>query len=141
MSRLLVLLTLLGLPLLGLSAGLGKVTLYSELGQALQAEVAIIGADDYDDEQLLVTLADKRVFEAQNIELGFNHYRLKMRTGTNAQQQRVVFLTSTTPITEPYLQFIIEMRYPDGSVSKTLSLLFDAPARDAGTEAFSVQGE
>lgn len=121
--------------------GLGKVDLDSTLGEPLKATITIVGAEDYDDEQLLVTLADKSVFARMGVEFTFNHLNIKMKTALNQDKQRIILLSTHKPVNEPYLEFIIVLKSPEGQNLKTVSLLLDAPEKKSGKSDFRIEAK
>lgn len=121
--------------------GLGKTELHSTLGEPLKATIAVVGAEDYDDEQLLVSLADKSIYARMGVELTFNHHRINMKTVVNKDKQRIVILSTNKPVNEPYLEFIIQLKSPEGQTLKTVALLLDAPPEKKGKPDFRIEAE
>lgn len=121
--------------------GLGKTELHSTLGQPLKATITVVGAEDYDDEQLLVSLADKSVFARMGIGFNLNHLRIKMKTALTQDKQRIILLSTNQPVNEPYLEFIIVLKSPEGQNLKTVALLLDAPEKSEEKPDFRIEAQ
>src|SRR5690606_35296823 len=60
--------------------------------------------------------------------------------GPNSAGQVKVLISTREPITEPYLELLLLLRWPAGSLQREYVLLFDLPAAAPIDDAFSTRG-
>ena len=117
------------------AAGLGKLNLSSQLGQPLHASIAIIGTEDYDHGQLIFTIADQKTHKRLGVSYPRIKSSLKMTLlGDHAARQLII--NTRKSINEPFIEFILRMKTPNGVYLKTVSLLLDTPGNSTHTSAF-----
>ena len=112
----------------GWALGLGELTLYSHLNEPFRAEVALLEADALDDNDLHVALASDTEFERLGVSRTFFLTRIKFQIESDELGRRVVLKTEA-PLREPYLDFVVEARWPDGRLLREYTLLIDLPPR------------
>jgi len=116
------------------SLGLGRVDASSYLGQPLRAQIDIIAdAEDYGPDDVRVRQLNERQAHDLGIDLiGFNSgFRLQPRSESG---RLVIDLTSRDSVTEPFLNILIELKWPAGTVYREYTLLLD-PLRSGATIA------
>lgn len=115
------------------AVGLGDLSLHSYLGKPLQAEVALSHMGDLSVDQLKVQIGNEADYSALGVEYNYLHSRLHiepfMKNG-----QTYVRITSSDPISEPYLNFVLNLRWPQGQVMREFTVLLD-PAPIGGALA------
>jgi pilus assembly protein FimV len=126
-SRLGLLLGALGLPVAALAAGLGKLTVHSALGDPLQAEIEIVSVRSDELASLQARIAPPSAYKQANIDYqpGLASVRAKIETRAG---RPVVVLTSTQPITDPFLNVLVELTWTTGAVTREYTFLLDPPA-------------
>ncbi|WP_374973605.1 FimV family protein [Spongiibacter marinus] len=109
--------------------GLGRAELDSVLGKPLAARVVISGAEGLDPEQILIDV--KPVWDAQSDSAmgGLDTRTLTVRSELSPSGSGVIYLRSTTPIVEPFLNFVLSVRWPTGTIEREYTLLLDLPAQ------------
>ncbi len=104
------------------AVGLGEIQLDSALNEPLRAEIALLSATPEELSSLSVTLASEDTFARygidrpgflQNIEFDVVGSTVRLRTGT--------------PITEPFLTFLVEATWPSGRLLREYTVLLDPP--------------
>lgn len=117
--------------------GLGELTLSSYLNEPFRAEVALLEADLLDDEDVQVGLAPDADFSRFGLERAFvlSDIRFEIQSGSSGKR---VMLSTELPLREPYLDFIIEARWPDGRLLREYTVLMDLPPTTGGTALKSV---
>lgn len=106
--------------------GLGELKLDSALNQPLNATIFLQGGDDIDPSDIRVSLADAAAF--RNAGLERPHFLTELRfTPTMENNQLVVRVQSPGPVREPYLNFLVELRRPNGRLLREYTLLLDPP--------------
>lgn len=108
------------------AVGLGEVSVNSALNQRLEATIPLIDIGDLQPEELRVTLASAEDFERVGVERFFflNDLRFRVEVGRNGG---LVLVTSEIPVTEPYLNFLVQLQWPQGRLLKEFTILLDPP--------------
>ena len=136
-KRLVPVVVLLGwlIPGVSMALGLGPITMRSALNQPLLAEIDIHSVQKGDLNGLAVRLASEDDFKRVNVERSSYLNRIKFKVMTRADGSAFVRLTSDDPITEPYLDFLVEARWPRGRALKEYTVLVDPPVLAAEAPA------
>ena len=116
------------IPRDGWALGLGELTLHSYLNEPFRAEVALLEADTFDDSDVLVGLASELEFERLGVSRDFFLTRINFQVESDELGRRVV-LTTEAPLREPYLDLVVEARWPDGRLLREYTVLIDLPPR------------
>jgi len=107
-------------------AGLGKLSVYSGIGQQLNAEVAVI-ATPAELSSIAAKLASHEAFREAGIEYMSLLSDVRIEVGKNAAGETVLKLRSLRPIDEPFLHFLIELNWTAGRVVREYTFLLDPP--------------
>jgi MYXO-CTERM domain-containing protein len=114
-----------------MALGLGPASLDSELGEPLFARIPIFRADGLGSEQLLVTLDTVKDGDS-GIDVGSVDTRSISAVGElDRSGSGTIYLRSDRPLIEPFLHFMLTVRWPNGSLSRAYTLLFDPPVNVA----------
>ena len=125
-ARLLAAALLLWLPLHGLGAGLGKLTVLSALGQPLSAEIEIASLQPGEEDSLVARFATPDAYRQAGIEL--NPAVLGVRFSIERRSGRhVIRLASNAPINEPFLNVLVELSWNTGRLVREYTFLLDPP--------------
>lgn len=114
--------------------GLGEVTWKSSLNQPLQAEIALYDVKNVTNRELVVKLASPDDFAKAGLERPHALTDLVF-TPIISNGKGVIKITSTTPIKEPYLDFLISVSWSSGETLREYTLLIDPPAYEPATIA------
>ncbi|HMV01574.1 MAG TPA: FimV/HubP family polar landmark protein, partial [Rhodocyclaceae bacterium] len=114
------------LPGVATAAGLGKITVLSGLGQPLRAEVELSGTRD-ELVGMAARLAPVDAFRQAGVEFPSGLLDLKFAVDRRANGKAVVRITSTKPINEPFLDFLVELNWPAGRLVREYTFLLDPP--------------
>ncbi len=120
-------LALLLLPSLAAAAGLGKLTVFSALGQPLKAEIELLTLQKGEADDLSVRLPPADVFRKANIDYSGALLSVKFRIEQRSEDHYVVVLSSTQPINEPFLDLMVELDWPTGRLVREYTFLLDPP--------------
>lgn len=116
-------------PAAALALGLGEVKLHSALNQNLNADIELLSVEPGDIEELDVSLASSETFA----KLGLNRPAVLMFVQFEVKQDQdgkyYVHATSKDAIREPFLDFLVEAKWPAGRVLREYTLLLDPPTR------------
>ncbi len=107
--------------------GLGEIKLNSALNEKLKAEIELLDASGMQPDEIRVSLASTEDFERVGVERFFFLTDLRFEVAFASSTGVKVDVTSTKPITEPYLNFIVEVLWPNGRLLKEYTLLLDPP--------------
>ncbi len=124
----------------GMALGLGEIKIKSGINQPLNAEILLQQTRDLTDREILVGLASQADFDRVGVDkpalLGDLKFRVEP-SGTGL----LVRVTSTKPILEPYLNFIVQAQWPSGKLLREYTVLVDLPvySGDAGDAVSAAQ--
>lgn len=109
------------------SAGLGKLTVFSALGQPLRAELELSAVSKDELDSLATRLAAVEAFRQANIE--FNPVLLQLRFVLDRQvaSRPVVRITSVQPVNEPFIDMLVELNWNNGRLVREYTFLLDPP--------------
>ncbi|MDX1509543.1 MAG: FimV/HubP family polar landmark protein, partial [Woeseiaceae bacterium] len=108
--------------------GLGEIRLDSALNEPLRAEIELLAASAEELAGLNVALASQETFARYGIDRPFYLQDLTfeiVRSGT--AEGNVVRIRSRSPITEPFLTFLVEATWPRGRLLREYTVLLDPP--------------
>ena len=120
------------LPVRGYSLGLGELELSSALNQDLNAEIEVLSAAPEDAEQILIKLADRDAFSRAGLDRPYLLQQLKFKMIEKNGKPYVKVYTKT-PVSEPFLSFLLEIDWPQGHLLREYTLLLDPPVYNTGS--------
>lgn len=109
------------------AVGLGEITVKSALNEPLAATIQIINSSDLQDNQFLVSLASAEAFERAGVSRDFFLSRLQFSIDRDRANQRIVKIITDQPVVEPYLDFLVQLQWPEGRVMRSYTMLLDLP--------------
>ncbi|MCX8145685.1 MAG: hypothetical protein N3C59_05060 [Azovibrio sp.] len=112
-------------PLWADAAGLGRITVYSALGQPLRAEVQVSASKD-ELAGMTANLAPLESFRQAGVEFSPTLTQLRFAVEKRAGGA-VVKVTSERPINEPFLDFLLELNWSSGRLVREYTFLLDPP--------------
>ena len=98
--------------------GLGEIELDSALNQNFSATIPVTRHGGLAEYEVLVSLASEDDFRRVGVERFFylTNIRFKLVVANNGSL--VIALSTPKPISEPYLNFLVEVRWPNGRLLK-----------------------
>ncbi|GMG87462.1 FimV/HubP family polar landmark protein [Biformimicrobium ophioploci] len=109
------------------SLGLGEIKLKSALNEPLDAEIQLLQTRGLGGSEIRVRLAGIDDFERAGVDRAYFLSSLKFDV-VMVDGEPVVRVTSRGPVREPYLNFLVETRWPSGRLLREYTLLMDLPA-------------
>ncbi|MBP6103892.1 MAG: hypothetical protein KBD23_03765 [Gammaproteobacteria bacterium] len=104
--------------------GFGTIKLYSYLNEPLDAEIELVGADEINTSNLLITLAPAADFE--KIHMARPYFLTKLRFEVVQQGDRTfISVQSDEPVKRAFLEFLVLLHWPEGRLVRSYTLLFD----------------
>ncbi len=113
--------------------GLGEITLQSALNEPLKAQIRLRGVGDLGPEQIIVRLAPSADFERSGIERLYSLTEMQFEVKLDRSGDGEVYLRTDQPVREPYLDFLLEVRWPSGRVLREYTVLLDLPTYSAAS--------
>lgn len=113
----------------GVSAlGVGEMKLHSALNQRLLAEIPILVSPGEDISQLRVNLAPAQAFAKAGLARPYYLSSLRFKPIQRADGSVVIQVTSSEVIREPFLDFLLELDWPQGRMLREFTVLLDPPS-------------
>ncbi len=115
--------------------GLGEISLKSALNQPLDAEIELLEVRDLGDGEVLPTLAAVEEFNKVGVDRPYFLTDLKFTPVLKPNGKSVIRVTSSKPVREPYLNFLVEVLWPNGRLLREYTVLLDPPLYSPQTVA------
>lgn len=113
-----------------LALGVGDINLRSALNQPLDAEIELLQVRDLSSAEIRSVLASPDDFGRAGIDRSFFLTDLTFTPVVQPNGKAYIRVTSSRPVREPYLNFLMEVRWPSGRVLREFTLLLDPPLYD-----------
>ncbi|MDA1299282.1 MAG: hypothetical protein O2868_04290 [Proteobacteria bacterium] len=107
--------------------GTGSLNLDSALNQNFKAEIELINSERLAPEEILPSLASQQDFDRFGVERSYILTDLRFKVSAHPNGDLYIAVTSTRPVYEPFLNFIMELRWPNGRIVKEFTVLLDPP--------------
>ena len=107
--------------------GMGEVELKSFLNQPLDARIELLQQRDLSNAEILANLATSKEFSAAGVDRSFFLSTLKFEVIEGKDGKSYLKVSSTRPVTEPFLNFLVEVQWPAGRLLREYTLLLDPP--------------
>ena len=107
--------------------GLGRISVQSALGEALRAEIEVpdISADEAS--SLRVGVATAATFKAAGLDYSAAVVGIQINLQKRADGRTFLSLSSPRPVTEPFVDLILEANWTSGRIVRDYTMLFDPP--------------
>ncbi|WP_157725177.1 FimV/HubP family polar landmark protein [Vogesella sp. LIG4] len=112
-------------------AGLGGIAVRSNLGEALRADIDLTGSGKGDEEVVRVGLASIDTFRDLQVDYAGVLSSLRFTLAYRSNGKPYIRVSSTQPISEPFLRFVVEARAANARYVREYTVLLD-PAEYAG---------
>ncbi|WP_448092149.1 FimV/HubP family polar landmark protein [Pseudomonas lini] len=106
--------------------GLGEITQHSALNQPFNADIALVDAGGLEEGELSVSLATADEFSRAGVERVFFLNDLKF-TPILRGNRSLIRVTSSKPVKEPFLNFLVQLNQPNGRLLHEYTVLIDPP--------------
>ncbi len=118
--------------------GLGNLSVKSALNQPLNAEIKLLDTGDLDPSQIKISLASSEDFQRAGVDRDYFLTNLKFAVNMDGGGGGTIRITTREPVVEPYLNFVIEARWPNGRLLREFAVLLDPPTFSASRAAAPV---
>jgi pilus assembly protein FimV len=124
-------------PSTSMALGLGELSLESFLNEPLKANVDLLDTAGLNEDQVKIRLATKEDFQRLGVDRAYFLTGISFEVIIDGKGQGKILITSEDPVLEPYLDFIVEARWPAGRLLREYTVLVDPPVFDASTTVIS----
>ena len=120
--------------------GLGEITMFSYLNEPLHAEVILLDAQNMRQEDIKIRMATQDDFDRLGVDRAYFLTSIQFEVVIDGRDSKVVLRTEQ-PLIEPYLDFLLETRWPQGRLLRGYTVLVDLPRRISAPAAAQTAGE
>ncbi|WP_140912444.1 FimV/HubP family polar landmark protein [Methylomonas koyamae] len=114
-------------PVNALPLGIGEIQLHSALNQHLNAEIKLTVDPSENPSDVSVRLAPPEKFDQAGVVWNYFLSKIRFEPVVQANGSILVKITSREVLTEPFLDFLLEVTWPQGSMTREFTLLIDPP--------------
>ena len=107
--------------------GLGQMSIQSALGEPLKAEIDILELTPEEAASLKAGIATADAYKAAGLEYTAAVVNVQVTLQKRSDGRSYLSLNSTRPITEPFVDLILEATWSSGRIVRDYTLLFDPP--------------
>lgn len=111
------------------ATGFGSLNIHSSLGEPLNLSLKVLGVDDYSDDNLRFSIADKELYTKMGVDYNFSHGQLKLQIERDKKQHVTLRIRSSKPMHEPFINFIFQLQSPTGVHIKEVTALLELPKK------------
>lgn len=110
-----------------MALGLGNIEVSSAVNERLDASIPLVNTRGLDDSQILVTLASKADFARAGVDRDYFLTNVAFNVENTRGGDAVLRVKTPDVVLEPYLNFLIEVRWPQGRLLREYTVLLDLP--------------
>lgn len=107
---------------------LGEISSRAALGQTLSANIELRGVADLSSDDVVVSLASQQDFERLGVDRNQVVTGLRFSSDVGKNGRGVIHVSSARPIQEPYVNFVVQVVWPQGRLVREFTLLLDPPS-------------
>jgi pilus assembly protein FimV len=115
------------LPISVFAAGLGKLNVSSGLGEPLRADIELLSVTPEELNSIVAAIASEEAYANQGIERPASHNSIKVDVAKNARGAPILKLRSSQPISEPFLDMLLQVDWSSGRLLREYTVLLDPP--------------
>lgn len=115
--------------------GLGRVIVQSALGEPLRAEIEIVEISADEAASLRASVANADAFKAAGLEYSAAVANVQISLQRRTDGRSYLRLSSDRPVSEPFVDLILEARWASGRIVRDYTMLFDPPNLRAAAPA------
>jgi pilus assembly protein FimV len=108
--------------------GLGEITMKSHLNEPLQAEIELLDVQNLTSDDIKIRLATQQDFDLIGVDRAYFLTNIQFNIVVSGDDSRII-LTTDQPLLEPFLDFLVETRWPAGRLLRSYTVLVDLPER------------
>jgi pilus assembly protein FimV len=113
-------------PFAASAAGLGKMTVFSGLGEPLSAEIELSASKD-EMSSLAARIAPSEVYAEQGVDRGSSLSAIRVELVSKPNGSAILKLSTAQPVEDPFLDMLIQVDWPTGRLLREYTALLDPP--------------
>ncbi|MEE4144085.1 MAG: FimV/HubP family polar landmark protein [Halieaceae bacterium] len=113
-----------------MALGLGEINLDSYLNEPLKAQVDLLNIGGLHEDQIRIRLATSEDFKKMGVDRAYFLTSISFDVEIDDNGRARILISSEDPVLEPYLDFILEARWPSGRLLREYTVLVDPPVFD-----------
>lgn len=117
----------MAIPTTSNALSLGEIESKSSLNQPFQGRINLLQTNQEEVKNLRIKVASPEVFTRVGIDRPAFLNNIRFRTVVQ-NGRPVILVSSSQPINEPFLNFLLEVSWPNGQLLKEYTVLLDPPA-------------
>ncbi|MEN9725567.1 MAG: hypothetical protein RLZZ98_1076 [Pseudomonadota bacterium] len=125
LKKLCLILCLFAVPMMVQAASLGKLSVFSSLGEPLNAEIDVYPSSPEELDSLSAALASDVIYHDQGVERTATQSAVQFSILKKENGNAVLKLSTAQVVTDPFLDMIIALSWKDGSFVREYTLLLD----------------
>lgn len=110
--------------------GLGEIKINSALNEPLNAEIKLLQVRKLSPLQIQPRMADVDEFALAGLDKARFLNDVRFQVKVNPDGTGSIYITSDRPVKEPFLNFLVELNWPNGRLVREYTLLLDPPVFD-----------
>jgi len=126
-SAIFILLFFLFLSTHTFALGIGGIKLNSTLDQPLDANIELLGVSSDELPEIEIKLASIAIYERMGIERNTLIEQLVFKVQEQDDGKHVIHISTNRSVTEPFLNFLIEVNWRNGRLLREFTVLLDPP--------------
>lgn len=112
-----------------LAVGIGEIVVNSYVNEPLSADISVFDPKGLSESEVIASLASLDDFERLGIERHYSLGSLVFETDIRGTESSVIRVTTEKPVREPYLNFLVELKWPEGRVLREYTIFLDLRPR------------
>ena len=110
------------------AAGLGKLSVLTDLGQPLRAEIDVVAVEKGELDSLQARLGSVEAYLQNNLPYPPPSLGLTLTLEKRASGQPYISATTKQPVNEPFVDVLVELTWNGGRILRAYTALLDPPA-------------
>ncbi|MGH1463468.1 MAG: FimV/HubP family polar landmark protein [Neptuniibacter sp.] len=110
--------------------GLGEIKVNSALNEPLKAEIKLLQVRKLNPLQIQPRMANIDDFALAGLSKAGFLKDVSFQVKVNSDGSGIIYLNSSRPVREPFLNFLVEVNWPNGRMVREYTLLLDPPVFD-----------
>ena len=133
LKKIWLILFIAAMPLFAHAANLGKLSVFSSLGEPLNAEIDVHLNSPEEFDTLVAAIAAESIYKDQGVERSAIQSDIKMMVLRKDDNQATVRLSTAQAVSDAFLDMIISLTWKGGALWREYTLLLDPSASSAAT--------
>lgn len=111
------------------SIGIGEISVNSYVNEPFRAQIEVLDPETLSESEIIASLATLSDFDRLGIERQYSLGSLVFETRVSSPESAAIVVSTEDPVREPYLNFLVELRWPEGRVLREYTVFLDLRPR------------